>query len=157
VSESGTPDANEGGGDRGSSKIVVGVDGSETSLRALRWAARQAGWTGGTLEVVTAWTFPEQPAPLGIVAHVPWQEDLMAEARDELDRLVGEAVPEGERDHVHTKVVRGGAADVLLAEADEAELLVVGSRGRGAFEGLLLGSVSERCVHHARCPVVVVR
>ena len=54
----------------GSKRVTVGVDGSESSIRALQWAARQAHWMGATLEVVTAWTFPEGPAPLGIVA--PW-------------------------------------------------------------------------------------
>jgi nucleotide-binding universal stress UspA family protein len=133
------------------------VDGSQSSLLALRWAARHAAWKGVPLLVVTAWTFPERPAPLGIVAHVPWQEELLAEARRKLDQVIAEVVPADQREHVEAKVVQGGAAQVLLAEATDADVLVVGSRGHGAFEELLLGSVSERCVRYARCPVVVVR
>ena len=67
-------------------RIVVGVDGSEPSIRALQWAARQAEWSGATLEVLTAWTFPEHPAPLGIVVRVPWPEELMAEAAPQTRR-----------------------------------------------------------------------
>ncbi len=74
-------------------RIVVGVDGSEPSIRALQWAARQAESSGATLEVVTAWTFPEHPAPLGIVVHVPWPEELMAQARVKLDEVIGDALP----------------------------------------------------------------
>jgi nucleotide-binding universal stress UspA family protein len=140
-----------------SSRVVVGVDGSEPSLRALHWASRQAAWMGVPLEVVTAWAFPEHAAPLGIVAHVPWQEDLMEEARVKLDEIVATTLPDEGREHVEAKVIRGGAAQVLLEEAEGADLLVVGSKGRGAFSELVLGSVSERCVRHATCPVVVVR
>ncbi len=138
-------------------RVVVGVDGSESSLEALRWAARQASWMGLPLEVVTAWTFPEHPAPLGLVPEVPWPNELIAQARARLDQIVCDVVPEDQRRLVRAKVVRGAAAQVLLAEAQSAALLVVGSRGRSAFEEFLLGSVSERCVRHAQCPVVVIR
>jgi nucleotide-binding universal stress UspA family protein len=138
-------------------KVVVGVDGSDSSLAALRWAVRQAVWTGLAVEVVTAWNFPEHPAPLGVEIKVPWPDELLAQAREKLDQIVSEVLSEDERRLVRTKVVRGGAAQVLLEEAHGAALLVVGSRGRSAFQELLLGSVSERCVRHAECPVVVVR
>jgi nucleotide-binding universal stress UspA family protein len=138
-------------------RIVVGVDGSEPSIRALQWAARQAEWSGATLEVVTAWTFPEHPAPLGIVVHVPWPDELIAEARVKLDEVIGDALPNIDPRRVIARVIRGSAVRVLLDAARDAELLVVGCRGRGAMAELLLGSVSENCVRHADCPVVVVR
>jgi len=138
-------------------RIVVGVDGSKPSIRALQWAARQAEWSGATLEVLTAWTFPEHPAPLGIVPRVPWPEELIAEARVKLDEVIRDALPNMDPQRVIARVIRGSAVPVLLDAARDAELLVVGSRGRGAMAELLLGSVSEHCVRHAGCPVVVVR
>ena len=90
-----------------SGRVVVGVDGSESSIRALRWAARQAHWMGATLEVVTAWTFPEGPTPLEIVAHVPWPEGLMAEARDKLDELIGDVLADTSDERVHAQMIRG--------------------------------------------------
>jgi nucleotide-binding universal stress UspA family protein len=138
-------------------RIVVGVDGSEPSIRALQWAARQAEWSGATLEVLTAWTFPEHPAPLGLEIHVPWPDELIAQARVKLDEVIGEALPDIDPRRIHASVIRGSAGQVLLDAASDSELLVVGSRGRGAMAELLLGSVSERCVRHASCPVVVVR
>jgi nucleotide-binding universal stress UspA family protein len=138
-------------------RVLVGVDGSESSLRALRWAARYADLTGAVLDVITAWTFPERAAPLGVVVQLPWPEDVMAQAREALDALIERELPGRDPAKVHAQVVRGGAAEVLLEASREADLLVVGSRGRGAFAELLLGSVSEHCVRHGLCPVVVVR
>ena len=138
-------------------KVVVGVDGSEHSLLALRWAAHQAVTMRAPLEVVTAWTFPEEPAPLGIEIRVPWPEELMAEARAKLDQIIAEVLSESERSQVTAKVVRGHPAKVLLDETAQHDLLVVGSRGRGAFEEWVFGSVSDHCVRHAPCTVVVVR
>jgi nucleotide-binding universal stress UspA family protein len=109
------------------------------------------------LEVVTAWTFPEEPAPLGIEIHVPWQEDLMDEARAKLTQIVAEVVPKADQDRVMAKVVRGHPSKVLLDETGENDLLVVGSRGRSAFEEMVFGSTSDHCARHAQCPVVVVR
>ena len=143
--------------DRQLKKVVVGVDGSEHSLRALGWAARQAAAMNVPLEVITVWTFPEEPAPLGIEVHVPWQDELMAEARAKLNEIIDGVIPDEDRPLLTAKVIRGRPAKELLAASEEDDLLVVGSRGRGAAEGLLFGSVCDRCVRHARCPVVVVR
>jgi nucleotide-binding universal stress UspA family protein len=140
-----------------SKRVVVGVDGSESSLRALRWAARNAELTGSVLEVTTAWTFPEHAAPLGLVVRVPWQEELMAQAREALDAIIERELPGCDRARVRGQVIRGSAAAVLLEASRDADLLVVGNRGRGAFAEVLLGSVSEHCVRHGLCPVVVVR
>ena len=145
------------GGGTAIRRIVVGVDGSEPSIRALQWAARQAKWSNATLEALTVWTFPEHPAPLGLEIHVPWPDELIAQARVKLDEVIGEALPAIDPRRIHARVIRGSAGHVLLDAASDSELLVVGSRGRGAMAEHLLGSVSERCVRHASCPVVVVR
>jgi nucleotide-binding universal stress UspA family protein len=137
-------------------KVVVGVDGSESSLRALRWAAHQAGLLGSPLEVVTAWTFPDHPAPLDVPVHIENLDHLIEVARDRLDHVIDEVIPANQRAHVSAKVIKGDAARVLLDEAEGATLLVVGTRGRREMERLLLGSVSDRCVKQSHCPVTVV-
>jgi nucleotide-binding universal stress UspA family protein len=146
-----------GQGERPLNKVVVGVDGSEYSLLGLRWAARYAVAMQVPLEVVTAWTFPEEPAPLGIEIHVPPQVDLIDQARAKLTQIIAEVVPEAQRDHVTAKVVPGHPSKVLLEETSGNDLLVVGARGRRAFEELIFGSTSDHCARHAPCPVVVVR
>jgi nucleotide-binding universal stress UspA family protein len=138
------------------SRVVVGVDGSPSSIEALRWAARYSELSGETLHVVTAWAYPDQPTPFGVVPDLPLPPDPSAEARKRLDDTITEVLgPERSRS-VLAEVRAGHAAAVLLDTSRGAEVLVVGSRGRSAFKGTLLGSVSEHCVHHARCPVVVV-
>src|SRR5579872_4629000 len=139
------------------SRIVVGVDGSESSIDALKWAARQAEMTGATLHVVTAWAYPDQPTPFGIVPELPLGPDPLTEARERLENAIVSALGPHPSVEVTAEVLSGHVPPVLLHAARDAELLVVGSRGRGAFAGMLLGSVSEHCVHHAGCPVVVVR
>jgi nucleotide-binding universal stress UspA family protein len=153
VSEA-NPEVGGGGSTR---RIVVGVDGSEPSIRALQWAARQAEWSGVMLEVLTAWTFPEHSAPLGIVPRVPWPEELIAEARVKLDEVIRDAIPEFNPQRVHAQVIRGSAVSVLTDATGDADLLVVGGHGRGSIAERLLGSVAERCVRHAGCSVVVIR
>ena len=88
-------------------RIVVGVDGSEPSIRALQWAARQAEWSGATLEALTVWTFPEHPAPLGLEIHVPWPDELIAQARVKLDEVIGDALPNIDPQRVIARVIRG--------------------------------------------------
>lgn len=137
-------------------KVVVGVDGSESSLRALRWAADQATLTGTPLEVVTAWTFPEHPAPLDVPVHIENLDSLIDEARRKLDEIIDRVIPADQRARVCARVIRGDAARILLHEAEGAALLVVGTRGRREMERILLGSVSDRCVKQSHCPVTVV-
>ena len=139
------------------SLIVVGVDGSTPSLDALRWAIDQAVATKATLCAVTAWSYPEHPTPFEIVPELPLREDPLAETRKKLDEAVKTAVGGLDSVEVRTQVVHGDAAPVLLDASRDAALLVVGSRGLGAVVGTFLGSVSEQCVHHASCPVVVIR
>ncbi|HEY1974885.1 MAG TPA: universal stress protein [Pseudonocardia sp.] len=133
-------------------KIVVGVDGSESSRHALRWAARQAGLTGVELHAVQAWDVPSAYGYVPTIT-VDWER----EAGAELARTIKETLAHPGALSVHAEVIRGHATEVLMAEAEGAELLVVGSRGRGEFSGMVLGSVSQFLVTHARCPVVVMR
>jgi nucleotide-binding universal stress UspA family protein len=139
------------------SKIVVGVDGSAGSLEALRWAARQAQLTGASLHVVTAWAFPKHGTPFGIVFDLASIADPTTRASEALDRAIIETLGNHEQIEVRAEVISGDEAPVLLEAAQDADMLVVGNRGRGAIAGMLLGSVSEQCVRHSPCPVVVVR
>jgi nucleotide-binding universal stress UspA family protein len=136
--------------------VVVGVDGSPPAIDALRWAVAQAEQTGAPVRAVTAWTFPDEPTPFGIVPDLPPRPDQLALVRAKLEAVVAEAARTA-CILVQAEVIRGRAAAVLVESARDAALLVVGSRGRGALAEALLGSVSEYCVRHAPCPVVVVR
>ena len=143
--------------DETDARIVVGVDGSESSRDALSWAARQARLTESRLHVITAWSYPDHPTPFGVVPHLPDSSAAIDEARRELDELVAAASADNALIDVRAEVVEGSPVPVLLGAARGADLLVLGNRGRGAFADLLLGSVSEHCVRYAPCPVVIVR
>jgi nucleotide-binding universal stress UspA family protein len=139
-------------------RIVVGVDGSDSSKQAVRWALRQAEVTHGGVEAVTAWEFPQFHGALGWLPPSSSDEGaLKARALQELTRTVEEAVGPRPEAQVRTEARYGTPAGVLLHAAQGAALLVVGSRGLGGFAGLLLGSVAQHCVQHAPCPVLVVR
>jgi nucleotide-binding universal stress UspA family protein len=138
-------------------RVVVGIDGSPTSERAIEYAFAQASLRGLGLTVVHAWwmEFVE-----GVIATTSSQEqwDRMGQ---EQQALVSESLA-GWRDKypdvdVRQHVVRSLPAEALIGESDDADLVVVGSRGRGGFSGLLLGSVSHSVMQHAHCPVAVVR
>jgi nucleotide-binding universal stress UspA family protein len=133
--------------------IVVGVDGSEPSLNALRWAGKQARMTGATLRVLTTW---EVATGTGWVPTFPVDYDPQAVARQALDEAVTETLGADPDVAVERIVKEGHAAPILLAAAKDADLLVVGSHGHGAFAGMLIGSVSEHLVRHAPCAIVVV-
>jgi nucleotide-binding universal stress UspA family protein len=138
--------------------IVVGVDGSQGSKTALKWAINQAHLTGATVEAITTW---QDPARYGTANG--WTSGLFAGDTYGVAMLKGldETVAEVAAQIPHpvtvlAQVVEGHPAEVLLRAAAGAELLVVGSRGHGTFAGIVLGSVSQHCVQHAPCPVVVV-
>jgi len=133
--------------------IVVGVDGSEPSLNALRWAAEQARMTGATLRVLTTW---QVATGTGWVPTFPVDYDPQAVARQALDEAVTETLGADPDVAVERIVKEGHAAPILLAAAKDADLLVVGSHGHGAFAGMLIGSVSEHLVRHAPCAIVIV-
>jgi nucleotide-binding universal stress UspA family protein len=136
-------------------RIVVGVDGSEPSLEALRWAGRQASLTGASLDAVMAW---ETPAYGWVDLPSSARDfDLDAPAGRALAEAVETALPPEQAKGVHQVVVMGHAAQVLLDQAQGADLIVVGVRGHGTFRATLLGSVSHAVTLHAACPVVVVR
>lgn len=134
-------------------RIVVGVDGSEPSKTALRWAIRQAKLTGGSVDAVTAWRYP---AGFGL-ARVIGKTDFERGTRKSLAEVLGEVSGPEPGVPVRPLVYEGHAADVLLRVARDASLLVVGSRGYGGFGSALTGSVSLNCMLHAHCPVVVMR
>lgn len=132
-------------------EIVVGVDGSEQSLEALRLAARLASGLGAAIRVVGTWDYPPEYA-----GYVPLGSDNFDEiTRNRLDQALAEAFGEDRPSRLSTKVVFGHASEVLVEESRDALMLVVGRRGHGGFRGLLLGSVSAACVAHAACPVLV--
>lgn len=142
--------------DGGTPHIVAGVDGSPPSTEALRWAVRQAELTGGVVDAVIAWQYPFAAGGLGWAPTVvPDDTDYSDLAARSLTGCVAAVSPPPEV-KVHELVLRGNPARVLLDAAKDADLLVVGSRGHGGFAEALIGSVSAQCVHHARCPVVVV-
>jgi nucleotide-binding universal stress UspA family protein len=139
-------------------RIVVGVDGSECSKSALAWALTQARWSGASVEAVSTW---QEPAMYGFTyAAAPGMfegESLSTLTEKVLRETVAEVAARGGAPvEVVSRVVEGPPAQVLLQASDGAQLLVVGSRGHGAFAGMLLGSVSQHCVQHARCPVAVI-
>lgn len=137
-------------------KIVVGVDGSAGSREALRWAFEEARLRDVRLEAVTVWQYPIT-ASLPTFGAMTTPDDLSAEARATLiSILADEGITAEAPVPVSTLVAEGNPARALLDASTDADLLVVGSRGHGGFTGVLLGSISQQCVQHATCPVVVV-
>jgi nucleotide-binding universal stress UspA family protein len=140
--------------EQATSRIVVGVDGSDESKQALRWAAQQARYTGSSIDVITAW---QLPLGFGWPAAFPEDYDPEADARQVLDAVVEEVLGAKPDIEINRIVEEGQAASALLGHSKGARELVVGSRGRGGFTGMLLGSTSQQIVQHASCPVVVIR
>jgi nucleotide-binding universal stress UspA family protein len=146
----------------GRGRIVVGVDGSEASKEALLWAAEEAELTGASLEVVMVWEMPF--TSFGRVFQVPSNLDYSVEAEQRLHDTIHDVLgasydsqPWERYPRLKTLVLEGRPVPTLVEVANGADLLVVGSSGHGALVGMLLGSVSEHCIGHASCPVVVVR
>lgn len=149
------------------STVVVGVDGSAGSMEALHWALAEARLRKSPLRAVHAWMFgyvggtidgyPSLGGSLDAYGSLGIDPgDLHRAAEDLLDRALADAGADIEGVEIERQVVQGPAAEALVTAVDENDLLVVGSRGHGGFAELLLGSVSQQCVHHAPCPVVVV-
>jgi nucleotide-binding universal stress UspA family protein len=144
--------------------IVVGVDGSEISHEALRWAAEEARLRSSRLVAVYAWSFiPPQPiGDPGMLAvpagDLPGQLEAESDAaRLALDDAVETVLGAETGIEVERKLVERDAGEALVAESADADLVVVGSHGRTGFRAALLGSVSRHVVDHAKCPVVVVK
>jgi len=140
--------------------IVVGVDGSAESIAAIRWAVEEGRLRKTAVRAVHVWQYPLMST--GDAFFGPGFDPLPIDP-GELRELAVAGLADAVRkatdvpDAVEQEVVEGHAAEGLVEAAKDAELLVVGSRGHGGFGGLLLGSVSQACAHHARCPVVIVR
>lgn len=134
-------------------RIVVGVDGSAESKAALRWAGAMARRTGAIIDAVTVWSIPATFGwdSVGLYG-VDWQGDAEKSVIATVDDVFGAERPAGLR----TFTLEGDPAHKLIEHAAGAQLLVLGSRGRGGFAGLLLGSVSSKCAAHATCPVLIV-
>ncbi|MGW2035312.1 universal stress protein [Streptomyces sp. NPDC001811] len=131
-------------------RIVVGVDGSPSSKRALAWGGYLTAAMGGVLEAVTAWQDP--PSWTGVADD--W--DPAADAGAMLSACCAEVFGDAPPRDLRTTVREGAAAAVLLSVSVGARMLVLGSRGHGGFAGLLLGSVSAACAEHAPCPALII-
>jgi len=138
--------------------VIVGVDGSEGAQKALVQAANEATLRGSRLRVICAWNISPAAFDGGFVGA---DQTTLDSFRQNAETIVGEALAQVKRAQpaqpCEGKAIEGQAAQVLLEEARDASLIVVGSRGHGGFASLLLGSVSQQVVHHAPCPVLVVR
>ena len=162
----------------GEGRIVVGVDGSSAAFDALQWAYRQAVRTGDQLHLITTYELDSSHSPYSpsyayapdsrTAAHLTeaeakWRRERQTVAQQRAERMLQDvltavrAAEEGDPEVTQEVIADARPAEILIERSRHASLLVVGSRGRGGFRGLLLGSVSQQCVHHAACPVVVVR
>ena len=139
--------------------IVVGVDGSDASEKALRWAIDEAKLRNGRIVAVHTWQPPVPPADLTPTLSTDYVE-LLGDVEQAAQKLVADVVAKVVGDDatvpVEPKLIEGPAGSTLVEVASDADLLVIGSRGHG-FVGRLIGSVSEHCVNHALCPVLVYR
>ena len=142
--------------------IIVGIDGTEHSAAALRWAADEAALRSATLVVVHAWSFipVTTPADSGLMP-MAWTDNMevLDASRAAAERTAAEQTREvlGEKNEAAVKVVEGAPVSALLEAAREADLLVVGNQGRGNLASALLGSTSAEIADAAPCPVVIVR
>ncbi len=132
--------------------VVAGVDGSEESRQALRWAFEYAQICDAPVEAVIAWEIPPSYGWLPSYDDV----DFEKQAQETLEEAIRDVLGENATALLR-RVERGHPAKVLVAASEHAQLLVVGSRGHGAFAGMLIGSVSQHLVQHAHCPVLVIR
>jgi nucleotide-binding universal stress UspA family protein len=139
-------------------RIVVGVDGSAHARQALRFALAEAALRGARVVVVGSWAVPPLAATgVGMIpAFDLLRTELADSASEVLSRELAEVADAAAGAEVEQHVAQGDAAGVLVEAAAGADLLVVGSRGRGGLTGTVLGSVSRACLHHAPCPVAVV-
>lgn len=137
-------------------KIVIGLDGSPASIAALDWAYEEALLTGAELTAVHGWIYPYSGERTVVSsARAQMQLDAMEQLKTSLESL-GVLLTSGPI-HVHPRLVEKSAVDALLDEANDADLVVIGSRGRGALRSTLLGSVSHSVAQHTNCPVVIIR
>lgn len=138
-------------------RILVGVDGSDGSLRALRWAVEEAAVRNATVVAAAVWQSPFDYLSGADGSYTPVDEgELVRTVRETLAGAIATVKAEHPDVQVEPLVVEGDPAETLCEQADNADLLVVGSRGHGAFGRLLLGSVSSKCAHYCHRPVLIV-
>jgi nucleotide-binding universal stress UspA family protein len=133
-------------------RIIVGVDGSEASVEALRQALRLAAPLGARLEATAYWDYPQAYASYVAVGIGQFEKAADAILQEAVEKAFGAELP----DNVVPRLVRGHPRDLLIEASKDADMIVVGRRGHGGFGGLLLGSVSSAVAAHAYCPVLVV-
>ncbi|MFI1163491.1 universal stress protein [Streptomyces sp. NPDC020801] len=135
-------------------RVVVGVDGSPSSYAALRWAAGYAQLIGGVVEAIHVW---DTPSAVGWAGPAIDPDYDLQQARERFAEELHSVFPDEHPARLEEHLVEGDPSEVLIRASQGAEVLVVGSRGRGGFARAMLGSVSQRCAQHSACPVVVVR
>jgi nucleotide-binding universal stress UspA family protein len=140
------------GEEASASRIVVGIDGSEASIEALRQAQNLAVPMGAQVIATACWELPEVYGGYVAMGIDDFEESAGQVLKESLEKVFGSELP----DNVVSRVVRGHPGQSLIEASGEADMIVVGRRGHGGFGGLLLGSVSSACVAHAHCPVLVV-
>ena len=140
------------------SGIIVGIDGSAHSRRALEWAVKEAAIRRAPLTVLTV-----QQAVAGYwgsAVRYPGDDDLaeqaLKSAQQETDEVLGQFGDQARPPSITVQAIIGIPAEALLNAAADADMIVIGSRGAGGFKKLLMGSVSSQVTHHAHCPVVVI-
>ena len=133
-------------------RIVVGVDGSEASVEALRQAQRMATPLGAKVQAIACWEYPQMYSGYVMMGVEGFEEG----ARKVLDDAVAQAFGDETPANVSSTLVRSHPREALIDASRDADMIVVGRRGHGGFGGLLLGSVSSAIVAHAQCPVLVV-
>jgi nucleotide-binding universal stress UspA family protein len=140
--------------------IVVGFDGSAPAVAALRWAAEEAALRGVELHVLRGWDLAQELAAVvaerGLADGVPPESEVAALVRQRLERDVTALLPAERLESVRYRALEAHPVTMLVEASADAELLVLGPRGRGRVASLLLGSVTLACVQQAGCPVVVV-
>jgi nucleotide-binding universal stress UspA family protein len=134
--------------------IIVGVDGSDSSVSALRWACAQASLTDSSIDAIGAWQWPMS---FGAAIPIPDGYDPAADALTMLTDIIEPLGAEFPSVAIRPVVLEGHATEVLVEASRHADLLVVGSRGHGEFSGMLIGSVSHHCASHAASPVLIYR
>ena len=137
--------------------IVVGIDGSPSSRKALTWAAAEAANHEADLVVVNVWEHTLLPPAGSVSVSERYVPDSTQRTAEELLQIIKEELGEEPPVLVQPHVKQGRPAEVLINESTNADLLVVGTRGHGGFAGLVLGSVSQHVAAYAKCPVTVVR
>jgi nucleotide-binding universal stress UspA family protein len=137
--------------------VLVGVDGSPNSKKALTWAAAEAADHGAELVVLNVWEHTVPPPAGSLSVSERYVPELSQQTADELVRVINEVLGDNPPVLIQPRVKQGNPAKVLIEESADADLLVVGTRGHGGFGGLVLGSVSQHVAAYAKCSVTVAR